>query len=663
MTTFYLDPVNGSDAADGLSFANRWKTLTNGATAARIAPGDEIRFIESDINNLGAAQWTDDSGVITPVTSRNKLVDAGDGTGWVASTNVTVTSSTTAANRKTEATALRIAVASAFTTGKMAYKDLGSDMDLSAYQQLSFWFTPSTAVVAQLYLDLCSDATGDVPVATLTFPLGVYTARTFRVLVLDNGAALPSNVRSIALRAGTDPSTANFVFQNIVACKAPGPDAVTHRSVIGKNTVGEPWWYGINKITDTSYELNGNRNSYTTVDPPMPYKGVTESVDTYCMEGFLWGSSDRTLNENGADGNPITITGGWNSTDMSSQDGETWLQGEHYNKGMFTATGIINYIHVRNIGLLNLYQALNEVNHGWDVELLGVIGAENAITGDPPPTYPARSKIYIRQVWGTPLLCNGPNHALDIVIDKFHGSGETSINLPIFGYTGGVGTASGRPSTLKVADISNNAGTLFTPDTHPLIVYDTVTSDNAADIYLVGTSDLATLTFINCTLGSASKFTGVATSTAYKVTETNVSQDPKKHITTVTNGSWETVTTPVHTPGGVSWALKPANARFDSMYPLRFPLANIAVEANKLVTFKCWLRRDSTDIEGGLVSDGTWPGVTETRVPITVGADTWEELTLTFTPTVAGVVSVDGYAYGGTTNTVYFGDVTITQAA
>ena len=45
MSTFYINPAAGNDANDGLSFANAWKTITSGATEARIAPGDEIRIM------------------------------------------------------------------------------------------------------------------------------------------------------------------------------------------------------------------------------------------------------------------------------------------------------------------------------------------------------------------------------------------------------------------------------------------------------------------------------------------------------------------------------------------------------------------------------------------------------------------------------------------
>lgn len=59
MPTYYIDFDGGNDANTGLSFAQRWKTITNGATAARIAPGDEIRIMASPApTSIGNALWT-----------------------------------------------------------------------------------------------------------------------------------------------------------------------------------------------------------------------------------------------------------------------------------------------------------------------------------------------------------------------------------------------------------------------------------------------------------------------------------------------------------------------------------------------------------------------------------------------------------------------------
>jgi len=47
MTTFYLDYENGDDSNNGSTWALAWKTITLGATLARIAPGDTIRIAKS----------------------------------------------------------------------------------------------------------------------------------------------------------------------------------------------------------------------------------------------------------------------------------------------------------------------------------------------------------------------------------------------------------------------------------------------------------------------------------------------------------------------------------------------------------------------------------------------------------------------------------------
>lgn len=59
MSTFYLDFENGNDASDGSSWANAWKTITTGATNARIAPGDIIRIAKSPApSSVGNGTWT-----------------------------------------------------------------------------------------------------------------------------------------------------------------------------------------------------------------------------------------------------------------------------------------------------------------------------------------------------------------------------------------------------------------------------------------------------------------------------------------------------------------------------------------------------------------------------------------------------------------------------
>lgn len=84
MPTFYLDYVNGNDAADGSTFATAglpsvgpWKTITSGATEARIAPGDTIKIAKSpDPTSLGVnGTWT-----CGPIPSAKSIVSSTDAT-------------------------------------------------------------------------------------------------------------------------------------------------------------------------------------------------------------------------------------------------------------------------------------------------------------------------------------------------------------------------------------------------------------------------------------------------------------------------------------------------------------------------------------------------------------------------------------------------------
>ena len=127
MTIFYLDSVNGNDAADGSTFATAglptvgpWKTITSGATAARIAPGDVIRIAKSpDPTSLGqTAAWTNLSKTVTLQTGAVTLtIDLGE-SAWTASANVTATADTT--QYKEGSKSAKNAIAAGFTTGLAA---------------------------------------------------------------------------------------------------------------------------------------------------------------------------------------------------------------------------------------------------------------------------------------------------------------------------------------------------------------------------------------------------------------------------------------------------------------------------------------------------------------------------------------------------------------
>lgn len=101
MATYYLDYEGGSDAGVGTSFATRWKTLTSGATAARIAPGDTIRIMGSPApQSLGInGTWTSSSLAatksITSSTNASPIVITLASHGYTTGDTVVVTGHTT----------------------------------------------------------------------------------------------------------------------------------------------------------------------------------------------------------------------------------------------------------------------------------------------------------------------------------------------------------------------------------------------------------------------------------------------------------------------------------------------------------------------------------------------------------------------------------------
>jgi hypothetical protein len=113
--------------------------------------------------------------------------------------------------------------------------------------------------------------------------------------------------------------------------------------------------------------------------------------------------------------------------------------------------------------------------------------------------------------------------------------------------------------------------------------------------------------------------------------------------------------------------MSPTNSARNSSYPLELSLAKIAVAASSEVTVKVWCKLSHASdigakllIKGGQIT-GVASDVTDTKT-----ADTdWEELSISFTPTEAGVVEITGQAYwlaNTADESAYFDDITVTQA-
>ena len=752
MATYYLDFEGGNDGNDGTTFANRWKTFASGATAARTAPGDTIRIMASpDPSSLGiTAQWTNKSSTVTLASALNVLITDCE-SAWTASTNVTCSTGGTFNQFRTGTTSVKHAIAAGFTTGKAAYFDLGGSNDYSGYEGITLWVMVQTSTLAAstLSIRLCSDTTGDTTVDTLPLP-PITLVDCWVPVYIDLGSALGSAIQSIALYADADPGTIDVYFDNINTVKASsGGDNLHLRSLIGKNTGSTEYWWGIRSISGTDVQIDGTPYNFfgTNQRVGRGYSGTTESVTTYHRDPIVLPQTSgnaQVVQESGTSGNHITYSGGWNRSDMSTQTGETWIDGSgawgigiHYNGNGFLTIDKLNCVRYD----YGHYMACTFTN---DVSI-GTIRACHCRTGG----------IYFRDgnfISGTDIVANAcvVNFTffvgLGLVFTKLRslsaglpggaqpgfGLASAGINwmdittLDIYnaegrGYVAGGSTDflnNTHVGTLTIKDCGN-VGFEPGPGITDLVVVDTLVSEanGSAGVNFANTNGRLYIKSLTCTnntgvgviadslrgaevvvgsLTTSGNSQGVSDSQSYgKVTILNSSIAETTKITTgsagyslngrlimrnfnatandhrtyfgSSMGEIFSETSVRHTASGLAWRISPKSSFINQYHPVVESLGFVNVNASAAVTLKLWMRRTNTNLVGTFrVRGGQIAGVsTDQTASISAAADTWQELTLTFTPTETGAVEMEVLTYasdGATTYNLYIDDFTPSQA-
>lgn len=703
MSIFYLDFVGGNDANDGLSFANRWKTFAGGATAGRLTNGDTIRIKETPAPTLvGNATWTDNSATITLAGAVTANIDTGE-SAWTASANITTSVSTA---RKQGTGSMQINPAAGFTTGKMAYKALGAPLDLSAYQQVSFWFSQGSGACQ---LCLCSDTTGDVPVHTIDIPAG--DIGVWWPITKDFGANLSSSIQSVALYAVTDPGTSILRIDNIIACKASASaDSLTLNSLIGKAhnlpwapstayTVGqirvplpgqrnglgyqcttagtsgaseptwpdalgatvtdgtavwtaydvEDGWWAIAGINGTTVTLDAN-GVLNGVYPG--YAGTTETVATYKRECYNQGINNSVaniLNKTGSVSAPMIVSGGWNATDMSTQTGETWLDRQNSNTIGFRSLGSGSYINLDNYHVAR--------SEGTAIDLSTTLNTARNVSG---------------VCANIGFLSDGVREITAVRGGRFNQCGA--------GLYGSASQLTARNVNLRgcseypVRSVVNSGIGRIT------VTNGALDSAKAAAFY---TLSAGSYKFINCSFRNAAPMqTGTTNITlinpsnlldatlpaeqagnghVIRVQKWNGSATDNRAIYDV--GVVRSVTDVMHAATGMAWRFNPTDVLCLPGYPLKEVIAQIYCEAGVTKTISVWTRRNNTNVVGELIVRGEQlAGVPESKVTCTPAINTWVQSgPITITPTESGVIEVEFAVYDGvgTTNAFWIDDMVI----
>ena len=261
--------------------------------------------------------------------------------------------------------------------GKIAHYQLPNTLDLSGYQQVSFQFKHNTNDNANsgLYsLRLCTDTAGDTSVHTISIDYKTQARDHWTGLTVDLGTNLNSSIKSIALYKDSASNSGNptFYFSNIIACKASSAaDSITMDSLVGLNTSDDPAWYPIQGIWDnivflktqdqrkTAWGYYGTTSaafSATNASATIYKRKQLRSDNSYVTaSGSNYTSWDQQTG-NGTESSPITISGGWDTTNMSTRNGKTCIElnGKYVP---FYRTG--NYVHLGHLYYTNFGSITN----------------------------------------------------------------------------------------------------------------------------------------------------------------------------------------------------------------------------------------------------------------------------------------------------------------
>lgn len=685
---FYLDYENGDDANDGSDWANAWKTFTLGATAARIAPGDIIRIAKSPApSSIGNATWTSLSKIVTLEVAQTLNIDMCELI-WTAGESAVATNST---YEKEGTNCMKITPPASPTINTLQAYHAIDELDLSSYQKISFWIRNYSKIIANNWkVCLCSDVAGETIVDTFEIPAIPSTNKYIPLtLAKVGGGNLGASIKSIALYSGSDITgmASKYIYvDNFIACTTAG---LNLQSLISKNSTeqgGTEGWFGIQSIDGVTINLDngvetkagagqGYYTAGTTPDTVTTYK--RETIKT-TMEGTS-SNQVHVITDSGSAGLNIQYQGGYNIL-TTEQDGETFFDGLNGNGYAIYISGK-NYITINRINAVrysvNLH-LLNNANYNtidnvfvsnssmWSIYLKGI---KNLTLNNVICINNGNMGIGIDD-------CNNfeidtikvDNNEVDgIEIKNCENIGIQEITSASNNISSGVVFYTSRNCIINevVNADSNDYGIEYTSNTKNNKIWSLSTKGNGDGGVYVGSTEENNM-IANALLAEGTEIAQGLLAGFDRRFYSMFHDQGSNHKIFTDGGIIVSEATDRVGGTGLMWKLSPLLAR-DNWYPLTLSIAKIAVVADKLVTVKVWMKKNhATNIGGKLVCRGAQlagiglDDVVDTKAN---DADTWEELEISFTPTQAGVVEIEAWAYYVAGNAdVYVEDMTITQA-
>jgi hypothetical protein len=614
-----------------------------------------------------------------------------------------------------------ISIGANFTTGKAAYYQTGT-LDLSSYQQVSFWIRIANGNVStsNLSLRLCSDTSGDTTVNTITIP-AIYNTSYYVPITVNLGTNLGSSIQSIALYVDSDQGSQTVYLSNIIACKAASsPDSLTLNSLVGLNTTTDPFWYGIDSINEKIVVLSsrGPNQKHSYYSNPGVYfsnTGIGTGTPTiYKREPITYlatstGFIQISSASNASTSNRVTVSGGWNRTDMSTQTGITFIdRANFYNYGIYLSYNY--YYSFNNIGFVRSYTGLyfngasyceftgnlysidslnsnltfnyadylegtpNFILSGASTEIYG--GQSQLTTNSYSPKFYASGGyncFQLNYVSGSTIDTINAYYGVFVGL-RFNNSNNNKINNiqcryggANFGYSDSFVFTASSGNIVSNVDFShiyyglyivNSSNNVFSNINFSNVYPSQSLTDSIYSIYMnSGVSNYVIGGSVDkqCYVGTEiyTKNLEFTTQNEYSLASGAIAYS-KNHDnvsnstkTFFSSGRFEQSTEQRHTASGYSWKFLIQSSSYTSTSPAEIPLAKVAAQANSQVTLKLWVYRNGTGIVGGFrVKGGFVDGISSDITSYGTGnANVWEEITITCTPTEDAVLDVRAVAY------------------
>lgn len=600
----------------------------------------------------------------------------------------------------------QISINASMTTGKSAYYATGT-LDLSGYQQVSFWIKQTVGTLiatGAVSLRLCTDTVGASSVHTCAVP-ALGALNQWHPIVVNLGTNLNSAIQSVALYVDTDNGSQAFLIDNIIACKAASSaDSLNLTSLISKDpgdhSYGDGYdcWFGIQSINGTRIMLDGPMATIPAASPQRGYSGTTETVTLYKRETTKTNpvASATTAvfspQDSGSTDNPIVFSGGWDRTNMSTQDSETWFDGQN-GLGDCISNTSRPWLTFDRINGARYNRVLYD--GGFANATDNSVGRlETCNTTSFPVSWAAGPRFSATTL--SAVCCGGQitTSAGSVVqtIGRADSSTGSGVTLGVSSWTGQIMQANNSTSYGVVAGTAGYIGSIAKANMNTAGGYSAATRSVCGSLtannnlnyginiaatmgvsILSGstTGNLAGITISsgqanlrNFIINEASEVTGFTAYNNSRIYSEKHDGIAGNNVIYCEGGIISTDAAQVHGTAAYSWKFSPTSTNRAAYYPLNQSIVQVAVGASALVTVGIWMRRDNTGLTMRLVcKGGQLAGIpTDVVSSMAAAADTWEQVTITFTPTEAGVVDIEAQAYGGTTYNGWVSEIqSITQ--